>query len=127
MKDSANKFTTVDEYISMFPEEVKKSLVSMRAIIQKAVPDAKEIISYNMPAYKVNGVLVYFAGNKHHIGFYPTASGVREFEKELEGYATSKGAIRFPMDKKLPVKLITQIVRFRQAEDEAKAVAKKKK
>lgn len=127
MKDSANKFTTVDEYISTFPEEVKKSLVSMRAIIQKAAPDAKEIISYNMPAYKVNGVLVYFAGNKHHIGFYPTASGVRKFEKELEEYATSKGAIRFPMDKKLPVKLITQIVRFRQAEDEAKVVAKKKK
>ncbi len=131
MKNAAIKFKNVDEYISMFPAEVIKQLVHLRNIIQKAAPKIQEVISYNMPAYKANGVLVYFAGNKQHIGFYPTSSGVRVYEKELAGYDTSKGTIRFPIEKPLPVKLITQIVKFRLAEDEekarGKALIKKKK
>ena len=97
----------------------------MRAIIKKAAPKAEEVISYSMPAFKQSGILVYFAAQSKHIGFYPTASGIIDFKKELVDYKHSKGAIQFPYDKPLPVSLITQIVKFRVAEDKAKLKAKK--
>ena len=107
------KFTSTDEYISTFPESTQIILQQLRTIIKKAAPKSTELISYNMPAYKQNGVLVYFAGYKNHIGFYPTGNGVAVFKDRLDDYKTSKGAIQFPLDKKLPVKLITEIVKYR--------------
>jgi uncharacterized protein YdhG (YjbR/CyaY superfamily) len=123
----AHKFTTVDEYISTFPQEVRQILEKLRQTIIKAAPKAEEVISYNMPAFKLNGMLVYYAGYKKHIGFYPTNSGITEFADELTAYKTSKGAIQFPLDKPLPIGLITKIVKFRVVENNAKALAKKNK
>ena len=108
---------TVDQYIASAPESAQPMLLAMRATIRAAAPDALETISYGMPAYKAKRVLVYFGAQKHHLGFYPTASGIEHFQKELAGYKTSKGAVQFPYDKPLPKALITAIVRFRIAED----------
>lgn len=120
-------YTSIDEYHASFPKEVKTLLDNMRQIIAKAAPKAQEVISYNMPAFKQHGVLVYYAAAKTHIGFYPTSSPIPVFKKELETYATSKGAIQFPMDKKLPVGLITKIVKYRIAEDGEREILKKEK
>lgn len=125
----------VNEYIADFPEHTQKLLQQMRTIIQKAVPKAEEVISYGMPAYKLHTVLVYFAGYKNHIGFYPTSSGIREFKDQFAAYKNSKGAVQFPIDEPLPAKLIKEITVFRAKEDianaaiksEKKAVAKKAK
>lgn len=122
---SNSSFKTVDEYIQLHPKEIQELLYILRQTIQKAAPDAEESISYNMPAYKQLGPLVYFAGYKNHIGFYPTNSGVTEFKMEIKKYTTSKGAIQFPLDEPLPVKLITQIVKFRLAENKQKDSDKK--
>lgn len=103
----------VDLYIAAFPEEVREKLTDLRAIIQKAAPDAEEVISYKMPAYKQNGMLVYFAGYKNHIGFYPTGSGIAAFQKEIAKFKNSKGAVQFPLDKALPAALITKMVKYR--------------
>ena len=121
------KAKDVDEYISGFPEETQEIMQRIRATIKKAAPNASEIISYGMPAYKMNGVLVYFGGYKNHIGFYPTGSGIAAFEKELVGFKSSKGAVQFALDKPLPVKLITQMVKFRLEDDAQKAKMKKAK
>lgn len=107
----------IDIYISTFPAEVKNKLEEIRAIIKKAVPEAEEIISYKMPAYKLNTVLVYFAGYKNHIGFYPTSSGIREFQNAFGDFKWSKGAVQFPIDQPLPEKLITKIVKYRVNEE----------
>ncbi len=109
--------SSVDEYIGSFPKETRILLSELRKAIKAAAPKAEEVISYNMPAYKQNGILVYFAGHKKHIGFYPTASGILNFRKEIEKYNSSKGAIQFPITEKLPLSLIKQIVKFRLLED----------
>lgn len=114
----------VDDYIKLFPEEIHAVLEKMRSIIKSVAPKAEEIISYNMPAYKQHGVLVYFAAYKNHIGLYPTSSGVRVFAQNLKSYKTSKGAIQFPIDQPLPIALIKKIVRFRMIEDKERAMAK---
>ena len=106
----------IDKYISTFPSQVKNKLEEIRSIIKKAVPEAEEVISYKMPAYKLNTVLVYFAGYKNHVGFYPTSSGIREFQNEFGEYKWSKGAVQFPLDQPLPEKLITRMVKFRAKE-----------
>ncbi|WP_339700075.1 DUF1801 domain-containing protein [Algoriphagus aquimarinus] len=121
------KPSSVEEYLSWCSPEVREKLEQMRAIILKAVPKAKEVVSYSMPAYKTTEVLVYFAAAKKHIGFYPTNSGVSQFKKELKKYVTSTGAIQFPLDKPLPLKLIADISQFRATEAEAKVELKKKK
>lgn len=121
MKAAAHKFTTVEEYFSTFPAHAKSLLKQMRATIREAAPKAEELISYNMPAFKLNGALVFYAAYKAHIGFYPTASGIQNFKKELSGYESSKGAIRFPLDQPLPVNLISKIVKFRVRENLLKA------
>ncbi len=123
----AHKFTTVDEYISTFPQEIRTLLEKMRHTISKAAPKAEEVISYNMPAFKLNGMLVYYDNYKKHIGFYPTNSGITEFSDQLVEYKTSKGAVQFPIDKPLPIGLITKIVKFRVVENNEKAIEKKKK
>lgn len=102
-----------DEYISSFPEEVQVLLGKMRQVIHDAAPEASEAISYAMPTFKLNGNLVHFAAYKSYIGFYPTPSAIDAFNKELLPYETSKGAIRFPLDKPLPFGLVERMVRFR--------------
>lgn len=116
-----------DAYIAGFPASTQKLLQQVRATIVKAAPAAEEVISYGMPAYKKDGMLVFFAGYNKHIGFYPTPSGIVNFKKELAGYTCSKGAIQFPIDKPMPIKLITSIVKFRLAENKEKAALKAKK
>jgi uncharacterized protein YdhG (YjbR/CyaY superfamily) len=120
------KYKDIDNYIASFPEDIQMVLDKMRAIIKKAAPKSVEVISYGMPAFKVNGVLVYFAAWKTHIGFYPTSSGISAFKKEFVTYKSSKGAVQFPIDKPLPAVLITKIVKFRIKEDMLKAKTKRK-
>ena len=120
------KSKNVNDYIKSFPKEIHPLLEKMRSAIKSVVPKAVEIISYNMPAYKMNNVLVYFAAYKNHIGLYPTSSGVSVFTKYLKAYKTSIGAIQFPIDKPLPVQLIKKIVKFRMLEDKERAIAKEK-
>ena len=109
---------SVDEYISGFPEEDQKLLEQVRSTIQEVAPKAEEVISYSMPGYKLNSMLVWFAGFKNHIGFYPRgSSAIIAFEKELSKYKTSKGAIQFPKDEPLPILLIKKMVKFRVAEN----------
>jgi uncharacterized protein YdhG (YjbR/CyaY superfamily) len=115
-----NKPENTDAYINSFDGEVKAKLEQIRAIIQKAAPKATEVISYGMPAFKQQRVLVYFAASKQHLGFYPTAAPIQVFAEELAEYKTSKGAIQFPYNKPLPVKLITAIVKYRLKQDAEK-------
>lgn len=110
----------VDEYLNACPEEIRTILHQLRETIKKAAPSASELISYQMPAYKLNGWLVYFAVNKKHIGFYPTPSGIEHFKEELSGYKFSKGAVQFPLGKPLPFDLVERMVRFRVAENLSK-------
>ncbi len=122
----------IDEYIAYFPEQVQNLLNQMRNTIIKAAPGAEETIKYAIPTFMLKGNLVHFAGYQNHIGFYPDSSGIAAFKKELSVYEGSKGAVRFPLDKPLPLKLITKIVKFRVKENLEKAIpktigAKKKK
>ena len=117
----------IDEYIAACPENVQEKLHELRATIIKAAQGAEEKISYRMPAFTLNGILVYFAAQTRHIGFYPTSSGVKAFIKELGSYKTSKGAIQFPLDKPLPVELISRIVKFRVQENSYHLKSAKKK
>jgi uncharacterized protein YdhG (YjbR/CyaY superfamily) len=115
----------VDAYIKQFPKDVQAALQQLRKTIQAAAPKAEEVISYKMPGYKLNGMLVYFAGYKNHIGFYAAPTGHDKFKKELAVYKSGKGSVQFPLDKPLPLKLITQIVKFRVAQNEEKLADKK--
>src|SRR5437773_11536968 len=124
----ANKnFRIVEEYFSAFPASTKKVLMKMRETIRQAAPQAEELISYNMPAFKLHGVLVYYAAYKSHIGFYPTASPMKAFKEELADYKTSKGAIQFPIEKAIPTNLVKKIVKFRINENLEKARLKGEK
>ncbi len=117
--------SSVDEYIATADPQAKKALKDIRKTIKNAAPDAEEVISYQMPAYKQNGMVVFFAGYKNHIGFYPTASGIENFKNEIVKYKWSKGAIQFPLDRPLPVPLIKKIVKFKLKENAMKAALKK--
>lgn len=117
-------YRTIDEYIATFPEDIQAKLQALRATIRAAAPDAEERISYSMPAFAQDGILVYFAAAKKHIGLYPTSSGIAAFQDELSAYEGSKGAVRFPIDQPLPMDLISKIVEFRVAENRARAEAK---
>jgi uncharacterized protein YdhG (YjbR/CyaY superfamily) len=121
------KATNIDEYIAGFPVFTRELLETLRATIKKAAPEAEEVISYGMPAFKFHGILVYFAGYTKHIGFYPTGSGIAAFKKELKGYVQGKGSVQFPLDEPLPLALITKIVKLRVAENLGKAALKTKK
>ena len=117
MKNNKIGFMSIDEYIGTFPEDVQKILGELRAVIKAAAPDAEEKISYQMPTFHLNGNLVHFAAFKNHIGFYPTPSGIEAFKKELSMYEGAKGSVKFPIEKPLPLKLISKIVKFRAAEN----------
>jgi uncharacterized protein YdhG (YjbR/CyaY superfamily) len=118
---ATTKFKTVEEYFSTFPESTQNILEAIRKVIKGAAPQAKEVISYNMPAFKLHGVLVYYAAHKEHIGFYPTAAPIEIFKNELSAYKYSKGAIQFPIGEPMPFDLITRIVKFRVQADTEKA------
>lgn len=107
----------VDRYINDFPEEMRILLQQMRETILKAAPGAIETFAYGMPAYRLNGPLVYFAGYPKHIGFYPTPSGIEAFKTEIAVYKFSKGSVQFPPDKPLPLGLVRRIVEFRVREN----------
>lgn len=117
----------VDRYIADFPPPTQDLLEQMRHTILKAAPGVEEVIGYKMPAYRLHGVLVYFAGYKGHIGFYPSGSDIEAFKKELSVYKGAKGSVQFPLDKPLPVALITKIVKLRVKENLEKAKEKELK
>lgn len=117
MKSPSAAARSIDEYIAGFPEETGRILQRLRETIRAAAPGAEEKISYRIPAFSLEGNLVYFAAFKKHIGFFPTSSGVEAFKHDLSAYELSKGTVRFPLDKPLPLKLISRIVKFRVAEN----------
>jgi len=127
MESKKSGFTSIDEYIGTFPEDVQKMLEEVRATIKAAAPEAEEKISYQMPTFFLKGNLIHFAAFKNHIGLYPTPSGTEAFKRELSIYQGAKGSVRLPIDKPLPLKLISRIVKFRVAENLKKAEAKSKK
>ncbi len=118
--DSKKKPKTIDEYISAFPKETQTKLEQFRQAIKEVAPEAEEVISYQMPAFKLNGVLVYFAAYKNHIGFYPTSSAMEAFKEKLAAYQTSKGTVQFPINETIPLDLVKELVRFRVKENLAK-------
>lgn len=115
----------IDAYIAGFEKAIQKRLQQVRATIKKAAPEAQEAIKYGMPAFILEGNLVYFAAFKNHLGFYALPSGNAAFQKQLAMYKVGKGSIQFPHDKPLPLDLITQIVQFRVKENMAKKKSKK--
>lgn len=121
------KPTDIDGYISQFPDDVQAVLEQVRKTIGNAAPDAKEVISYQMPAFRQHGILVYFAAWKNHIGLYPPISGDKAIEKAVARYAGPKGNLQFPLDEPMPIGLIERIVKLRVKQDAAKAAGKRKK
>lgn len=119
--------SSIGEYISQFPADVRAILEKVRATIRKAAPDAKEVISYQMPAFKQHGILVYFAAWKEHIGLYPPISGDESLQKEVAPYAGPKGNLQFPLNERIPYKLIERIVKLRVVQDKEKLATKKSK
>ena len=121
MKPSAS----VNEYIATADPHAKKALRDIRKIIKSAAPDAEEVISYQIPGYKYHGMLVFFAAWKNHISLYPAPWGAESLKKEMSAYEGSKGTIKFPLDKPMPLTLIKKMVKYRVKENEMKASLKK--
>jgi uncharacterized protein YdhG (YjbR/CyaY superfamily) len=125
--DTTPKFNNADEYISYFSEPVQKKLKKLRNAIKEASPEAEEIISYNMPAFRYYGMLAYYAAHKEHIGFYPGALiSDKIFRNDTAGYETSKGTIKFPNEKDIPIRLVKKIIKFKTALNYEKFISKKK-
>jgi uncharacterized protein YdhG (YjbR/CyaY superfamily) len=104
-------FTTIDEYISTFPDDIQAILEKMRQSIQKAAPDAVETMSYGIPTFNLNGKhVVFFAGWKHHISLYPIPTGDEAFQQEMSHYKRAKGTIQFQLNKPIPYDLVEKIV-----------------
>lgn len=127
MTSERGKVATIDEYIAMFPPEVREILEKIRQTIRSAAPDAEEVISYRMPAFRLNGILVYFAAFKKHIGLYPPVKGDARLMKAIAKYAGEKGNLQFPLDEPIPYELIERITRLRVQQDKAKVATKRKK
>jgi uncharacterized protein YdhG (YjbR/CyaY superfamily) len=119
MAPSKRKFETIDEYIAQFPKNVRDVLEQLRRVIRESAPEAEETISYAIPAFKLNGVLVWFAAFKNHIGFYPKVSAMEAFKEKLEKYKVSKGTVQFPLNEPIPYELVREIVKFRVKENES--------
>ena len=117
---------TIDEYIAGFPTDIQDRLQQIRQTIREAAPDAEEAIKYQMPTFILKGNLVHFAAFKNHIGFYPAPSGIEQFQDELAMYKGAKGSVRFPLNQPIPFDLISEIVKFRVRENQAKAAQGKK-
>jgi uncharacterized protein YdhG (YjbR/CyaY superfamily) len=120
-----NEATTIDDYIADSPKDTQKHLKQIREVVRKLVPDAKEDIKYGMPTYVLNGNLLHFAGFEHHIGFYPTPTGIASFKKDLAPYKQGKGSVQFPLDKPMPLALITRIIKYRLKQNLEKGKKKK--
>ncbi|HEX9510036.1 MAG TPA: DUF1801 domain-containing protein [Puia sp.] len=118
--------TDIDEYIAGFPKDIQQMLEDVRAAIRKAAPEAEEAIKYAIPTFTLNGNLVHFAAFKNHIGFYPTPTGIASFAKELSAYKGAKGSVQFPLDKPMPLTLISRIVKFRVKKNRERAKTKTK-
>ena len=112
-----SRSNSIEQYLAAFDGLARIRLAKMRATILKAAPGAEELISYKIPAVKLNGMLVWYAAYKKHIGFYPRISGITAFKKELSGFKSAKGSVQFPHDKPLPLVLIRKIVKFRVREN----------
>jgi len=125
MEKEKDQPTTIDEYIAAFPPGVRAKLEKIRAAIHEAAPEAKERMAYRMPAFSQDGDLAFFAAFKAHIGFYPLPAAMEAFRERLAPYKTAKGSVQFPLDEEPPYELIKDMVRFRLAENAAKAAAKK--
>jgi uncharacterized protein YdhG (YjbR/CyaY superfamily) len=126
MATNRTKPATISAYIALFSPEVQEILEKIRATIHRGAPAAEETISYGIPAFTLNGILVYFAAFKKHIGFYPPVSGDANLVKALSPYAGEKGNLRFPLDQPIPYGLISRIVKLRVKQNLAKARAKRK-
>ena len=125
MKNQQTMARDIDQYIARFPEEIQEILQKIRMTIRKAAPQAEETISYQIPTFNLHAhYLIYFAAYKKHISLYPAPIGVPEFEEEISPYVSGKGTLQFPLNKPIPYKLITKIVRFRAKENLARAQAK---
>jgi uncharacterized protein YdhG (YjbR/CyaY superfamily) len=122
---SAAAPTTVDEYIAAFSPDIRSILQRVRQVVREAAPEAQEVISYRMPAFKQAGVLVYFAAFKSHIGLYPPVSGDPDMEKAIAPYAGEKGNLRFPFAKPIPYDLIARITALRLEQNLAKEQSKR--
>jgi uncharacterized protein YdhG (YjbR/CyaY superfamily) len=116
---------SIDEYIGRFSPEVRAILERIRETIRSAAPDAQEAISYQIPAFTLNGALVYFAAFKTHIGFYPPVRGSASLERAASRYAGEKGNLRFPLDRPIPYRLIERVVKHRVKQNMAKVAAKR--
>lgn len=117
--------SSIDNYIAQYPRAVQAILSRIRQLIAKAAPEAEEAMKYQIPTFVLNGNLVHFAAFEHHVGLYPTPSGIVQFQKELTGYKTAKGSIQFPLDQEIPYALIQRIVEFRVEENRAKGKKKR--
>ncbi len=121
------KYTSINEYISTLPENAQNAMGEIIATIKAKVPNAEEHISYNMPAFKVNGeYFVHFSAWKNHIGMYPIPAGNEAFQKQIEPYRSAKSSLNFPLDKPMPIKLIEKVIKFRIAENLQDAKVKSK-
>jgi uncharacterized protein YdhG (YjbR/CyaY superfamily) len=124
MKKSSHRPITIDEYIAELPEAVKPRIIKLRQIVNKVAPEAKEVISYGMPAYKYHGMLLYFAAFTNHYSLFAFPNAIIAFKDKLKGYELSKGAIKFPINKPVPVKLVTEIIQFKMQENLNKQMMK---
>jgi uncharacterized protein YdhG (YjbR/CyaY superfamily) len=118
--ETRKTFKTVDEYIAAFPKNVQVILQELRHAIKESAPEAEEAISYQMPTFKLNGNLVWFAAFKNHIGFFPKTTAIEAFKEKLGKYDTSKGTVRFPINEPIPFDLVKEMVRFRVKENQSK-------
>lgn len=116
MKKLTKRPQTISEYIAMQPRDIAARLRAIRTIVNKEAPDATEVISYRMPAFKLNGILLYYAAHTSHIGMYPYPSTMTALQKQLSKYKTGRSTIQFPNDKPLPLALIRKVVKFRVKE-----------
>src|SRR5262245_47379541 len=119
-------FKNVKEYIDSLPFESAENIRKMREAIKQAAPQATEKISYNMPAFELNGMLCYYAAFTNHVSLFPYSSAIVEFKSDLKNYKTSRGTIQFPIERPLPIGLIKKIIRFRVKEKLKPKVVKKK-
>lgn len=131
MENTNKRLSTIDEYILLQPESVRPGLEEMRRVINMNAPGAEECISYQMPAFRLHGILVYFAAFKNHYSLFPASKAIEIFKPKLKGFILSKGTIQFPFGKPIPFDLIAEIVAFRVKENlekiQMKDLAKQKK
>jgi uncharacterized protein YdhG (YjbR/CyaY superfamily) len=127
MKSSKQRIAkSVDDYLAKVPAEPRAALQRLRRIIKATAPKAIETISYRIPVYKYQGMLVAFAAFKNHCSFFPGAAIVKDYKRDLQGYGTSKGTIRFPVDRPLPKTLVKKMIKARIEQNEERTIARRR-